>query len=233
LARDRVMSSEPELTRRGLHAVAETLLAGPQWRLTGTIRLYAAPGGFTTGPMGDPASRVAVRGTDLVVTGAGGERLVPLRGTLGEVAAAARIELGGPVGVYASAAEPAPSEVLRIDPAVASAIARAFTLGDGACSALGAAHQRSDPPIPVLWPEHFDVGVALGDVNYGVSAGDASIPEPYAYVGPHQARRGDFWDQPFGSARPVREISGVADLVAYFEEGLTRARLDPSVGGPR
>ncbi|HEY5031737.1 MAG TPA: hypothetical protein VIJ54_04625 [Actinomycetes bacterium] len=227
------MSSELELTRRSLHAVAETLLAWPQSRITGTIRLYAAPGGFTTGPLGDPVSRVAVRGTDLVVTGAGGERVVPLRGTLGEVAAAAGIDLGGPVGVYESAAHPAPSDVVRIDAAAASVIARAFTLGDEACGALGAAHQPSDPPVPVLWPEHFDVGVALDDVNYGVSAGDASIPEPYAYVGPHQARRGDFWDQPFGSARPVRELAGVADLVAYFEEGLTRARLDPPVGGPR
>jgi hypothetical protein len=227
------MSSEMELTRRGLHAVAETLLAGPQWRLTGTIRLYAAPGGFTTGPLGDPTSRVAVRGTDLVVSGTGGERLVPLRGTLGEVAAGAEIELGGPVGVYASAADPVPSDVLRIDAVAASVIARAFTLGDEACSALVAAHQPSDPPVPVLWPEHFDVGIALGDVNYGVSAGDASIPEPYAYVGPHRSRLGDFWDQPFGSARLVRELDGVADLVAYFEEGLIRARLDPPVGGPR
>jgi hypothetical protein len=36
-------------TRRALHAVAETLLAGPQYRTSGTIRSQACPGGFATG----------------------------------------------------------------------------------------------------------------------------------------------------------------------------------------
>ncbi len=34
------------VTRRSLHAVAEQLLAGPQHRTQGTIRLRIAPGGF-------------------------------------------------------------------------------------------------------------------------------------------------------------------------------------------
>ena len=33
-------------TRRSLHAVAEQLLAGPQHRAQGTIRLQVTPGGF-------------------------------------------------------------------------------------------------------------------------------------------------------------------------------------------
>ena len=40
------------------------------------------------------------------------------------------------------------------------------------------------PGRRVLWPEHFDVGIDANEVNYGVSPGDASCPEPYAYVGP-------------------------------------------------
>jgi len=55
------------VTRRTLHAIGETVLAGPQHRLTGTIRLYAAPGGFRTGPLGSPERFIAVRGIDLVV----------------------------------------------------------------------------------------------------------------------------------------------------------------------
>ena len=42
---------------------------------------------------------------------------------------------------------------------------------------------------PVLWPEHFDVGITLDKVNYGVSPGDDDIPEPYAYVGPWTPRK--------------------------------------------
>ena len=33
-------------TRRALHAVAEQVLAGPQYRSAGTIRLNITPGGF-------------------------------------------------------------------------------------------------------------------------------------------------------------------------------------------
>ena len=45
---------EPEMTadvvaaRRGLHAVAERLLAGPQWRATGKIGLAVTADGFRT-----------------------------------------------------------------------------------------------------------------------------------------------------------------------------------------
>ena len=54
-------------TRRALHAVAEGLLAAPQYRATGTIRLAARPGGFaTTRGYGD-LDLVAVDGTDLLV----------------------------------------------------------------------------------------------------------------------------------------------------------------------
>ena len=35
-------------TRRSLHAVAERVLAGPQYRAAGTIRLRVTPGGFGT-----------------------------------------------------------------------------------------------------------------------------------------------------------------------------------------
>ena len=72
---------------------------------------------------------------------------------------------------------------------------------------------------PVLWPEHFDLGISLDEVNYGVSPGDSQIPRPYAYVGPWSAREGTFWNTPFGAARPLTELPDVDALVAFFHEG--------------
>ena len=68
---------------------------------------------------------------------------------------------------------------------------------------------------PILWPEHFDLGIALDEVNYGVSPGDSGHPLPYAYVGPWTPREGEFWNAlvrrgPDGRAAPD------ADAVAAF-----------------
>jgi len=43
---------------------------------------------------------------------------------------------------------------------------------------------------PILWPEHFDLGIAADEINYGMSPGDVGHPLPYAYVGPWTPRRG-------------------------------------------
>jgi len=62
--------------------------------------------------------------------------------------------------------------------------------------------------------------------GFGVSPGDAAIPEPYAYVSPASPRAGTFWNAPFGAARPMREVGD--DLLAFFAEGRTRAGSDPA-----
>src|SRR4051812_50202883 len=75
-------------TRRSLHAVAEQLLAGPQHRTQGTIRLRITPGGF-----GQVAGPWRVEGGELV----GPDDLrVPLTGTVADVAEAAGVEAGAP-----------------------------------------------------------------------------------------------------------------------------------------
>lgn len=76
---------------------------------------------------------------------------------------------------------------------------------------------------PVLWPEHFDVGIQLDEVNYGISPGDHYVDEPYAYVGPWTPRTGEFWNAPFGAARPLRDLPGDA-LDAFLAEGRDLAR---------
>jgi hypothetical protein len=34
------------------------------------------------------------------------------------------------------------------------------------------------PQEPVLWPEHFDVGITVDAVSFGASPGDEQIPRP-------------------------------------------------------
>jgi hypothetical protein len=94
----------------------------------------------------------------------------------------------------------------------------------GALAVGDAALRRFAPDeTPVLWPEHFDVGISLDEVNYGVSTGDAGIPEPYAYVGPWTPREGDFWNVSFGAARPLSALGDATAVAAFFAEGRAAA----------
>jgi hypothetical protein len=56
----------------------------------------------------------------------------------------------------------------------------------------------------------------VGEVTYGVSPGDDSIPQPYAYVGPWTPRTGEFWNTSFGAARPMAELP---DVLEFFRTG--------------
>jgi hypothetical protein len=158
-------------TRRSLHGVAELLLAGPQYRACGDIRLRVRPGGF--GTMATPDLRVS--GTSLLA----GSVRVPLTGTYAEVADAAGLEARTLDDVYHGGTDLGASDKIIVDADAAVVVARAFELGDAAL--------RSFAPSAaiVLWPEHFDIAITLDDVNYGVSPGDGYLPQPYAYVGPH------------------------------------------------
>ena len=103
-----------------------------------------------------------------------------------------------------------------MDEAAADEIAAAFDRGAEALSTFRPAS------VPVLWPEHFDLGITVDGINYGISPGDDLIAVPYAYVGPHGEFSGPFWNAPFGAARPLSELD---DLVAWFAEG-ARAGAD-------
>jgi succinate dehydrogenase / fumarate reductase, iron-sulfur subunit len=208
-------------TRISLHGVAELLLAGPQRRANRSIKLVVTDDGFATGPLPRPPWRLAVRGSDLVV---GDDWLVlPLHGTFADLAANAGVGCAPPADAYPPASGCRGSDRLHVDHAAAADLLRALKIGDIACRAMAAAHAPTDPPEPVLWPEHFDVGITLDAVNYGVSPGDDSIPEAYAYVGPHTARKGKFWNQPFGAARPMSDFADADAVVAFFDEGRRQA----------
>jgi hypothetical protein len=211
-----------DATRASLHGVAELLLAGPQRRANRSIKLVVTPGGFATGPLPAPPWRIAVHGTDLVV-GTDEQRSIPLRGTFAELAASIGVVAEPPVNSYPPASGCRAADRIDIDAVAAHTLLSALHRGDEASRRLAAEWAPNDPPAPVLWPEHFDVGITLDDVNYGVSPGDAAIAEPYAYVGPHAARTGEFWNQPFGAARPMAELADADAVIAFFEEGRHRA----------
>jgi hypothetical protein len=216
-----------DATRSALHAVAESLLAGPQHRRSGTIRLAVTDNGFSTLPIDGDVRRIAVEGADLVVDTTAGERRSPLRGTLGSLADQVGLDLGAPQGVYTVVHDQAPTTGISVAPDDLVKVLGSLARGDAALRRVGALEVGESAPAPVLWPEHFDVGVTIDEVNLGVSAGDGHIAEPYAYVGPPSPRLGAFWNQPFGAARPLAELPDVASVVDWFVLGLGAARHDP------
>ncbi|WP_211785868.1 hypothetical protein [Kitasatospora atroaurantiaca] len=208
------MTARLVVARQALHAVAELLLAGPQYRASGTIRLRVQPGGFAT--VAEPALRV--EGAELVA----GDRRLALQGaTCTSLGDALGIEAGAPAGLYAEGSGADPTKVLSFDPAAAGLLLGRFAEGDTALRLFAPDQQ------PVLWPEHFDLGITVDEVNYGVSPGDAYSREPYAYVGPWTRRDGDFWNAPFGATRPMSELAGADAIAAFFAIGRDRARIDP------
>ena len=77
-------------------------------------------------------------------------------------------------------------EPLDVDPEAAAALADWYALGDEVLRALGGE--------PILWPEHFDIAIVIGEANYGFSPGDEAHAEPYAYVGPFGPVEGGLWN---------------------------------------
>ncbi|WP_405165264.1 hypothetical protein OG203_09225 [Nocardia sp. NBC_01499] len=197
-----------ERSRVALHAAAELLIAGPQYREYGTIRLQAVHQGF-----GGVRWPYSVVGAELVWP----EGRTTLQGTYRDVGRAAGFEAEAPKGVYADTTGVDPDSVIDVDPEVARQIGAWFALGDKALRGLA-------PDItPVLWPEHFDLSSAVGEVNYGVSPGDSGHPGPYAYVGPWTPRTGEFWNASFGAVRSRAEVDTVSRLLEFFEQGRAAA----------
>ena len=205
-----------EQTRKSLHVVAELLLAGPQFEQSKSIELQVASGGFGTTQPPD----LRVDGSALVV---GGRRLGLHGRTTAELAGEAGVSVRSLRDVYADGPDLDEGARLDVDDVAALEIARAFELGDEALAQLAPERKR------VLWPEHFDVGIDVEEVNYGVSPGDAAHQEPYAYVGPwsfdEQSPASDpFWNASFGASRTIRELGDLDGVLAFFQQGRASAR---------
>ena len=193
-------------TRRSLHALAELVLAGPRFRETGDLRLRVRPEGIGTWD----APVVSLVGGELRTPSS----RIPLDGlAIADAAQRAGLEASQLDDVYGDGPHIPPSATIRLDPAAVQVIETAFQLGEGALREFRPDAERT------LWPEHFDVATTVDEVNYGVSPGDGYLDRPYAYVGPHHAVTGDFWNAPFGAARLVSELADVAAITAFFREG--------------
>jgi hypothetical protein len=195
-------------TRRSLHAVGELVLAGPQHEATGEISLRSVPGGFATTHTPD----LRVVGTEVV----GEAATVAINGHTPEtLAAALGVVATGMADLYPDGSGFALDDPLDVDEEGAADVAAAFAAGDAALRAL------APDETPILWPEHFDIGISVEEVNYGVSGGDSYVAVPYAYVGPWSPPpQDDYWNAPFGRALPVSEID---DLLEFFTRGRQRA----------
>jgi hypothetical protein len=204
-------------TRESWHRVAEHVLAAGQFADAGTIRLRPCPGGFAT-VRGVAGRQLAVVGDELVVLDPDGGRRSARLTTIGAAAAFAGVT-AGLRGSYPPATPDDPDVPLAVDPDSARRLAAWYALGDAALRRF--AEELGEPQEPVLWPEHLDVGITLDEVNYGCSPGDATIPEPYVYVGPHGGPPAgdDFWNAPFGAAATDERIRGVDDAVHFFAQG--------------
>jgi hypothetical protein len=193
-------------TRRCLHGLAELVLAGPRFRQSGDLRLRVRAEGIGTWE----APVVSLAGGELVTP----DSTIAVDGlTIAEVARAAGLEASQLDDVYTDGPHVDPSETVRLDPGSVRVMEAAFTLGDRALHAFQPDAERT------LWPEHFDVATTVDGVNFGVSPGDGHCDRPYAYVGPHHAVTGDFWNAPFGASRLVDELGDVAAITAFFVEG--------------
>ncbi len=198
-------------TRRQLRGVAESLIAGPQYRASGTVRLAVRPDGFA-----GVALPLSVHGTELVWPGGA----APLAGPVDALAAAAGVEAAPPDGVYGIVDPLSTDAVVRLDAAAANWVHRSHYAGGHAIKkVLPEAH-------PVLWPEHFDVAATEDEVNYGVSAGDDDHPTPYAYVGPWAQRTGPFWNAPFGALCPLEPAHDVDALTSHIADFFQRGRRE-------
>ncbi|HSS32782.1 MAG TPA: hypothetical protein VLL27_05830 [Solirubrobacterales bacterium] len=176
-----------------LHRVAEQIVA-PAQKPDNEIALRASPGGFGTPKFEFEGGRrqVRVEGVELVAAVDGEERRAPLT----SLAEAATV-----VAELLPAADLDP-EPLDVDPAAAATLAAWFAFAEAALNGLAATASVADgATAPILWPEHFDLAIELGEeaagerATYGFSPGDENHPEPYAYVGPwRQGVEGELWN---------------------------------------
>ena len=197
-------------TRDCLHGVAELVIAGPQHRRFDTIRLEIVPGGFR-------GLRIPLQVVGTTLHWDGGR--ATLDGTYRELADLAGVDVGAPVDLYTDVTGIDPDARITVDAAAAEQLTDAWERGDAAL------REFSPRSAPILWPEHFDVGISEDGVNYGVSPGDGFQATPYVYVGPHTPRTGDFWNAPFGAVRAVTDLPDVAAVVAFFAEGRRQVAL--------
>jgi hypothetical protein len=173
-------------SRAGLHRLAEGVIKLTREHVTGEFSLIATPGGFGTPVFGPHDAQVRVEAGDLVVKVGEDERRAPITSLRAATQLAADL-LPDDLDLD--------DEPLGVDPEASHALGRWYALGEELLQRLRAeARAEHKPTEPILWPEHFDIAIVIGEANYGFSPGDEAHAEPYAYVGPFGPVEGELWN---------------------------------------
>jgi hypothetical protein len=228
------MSIDPDVlvtTRRSLHAVGEHALAAALFKGRHRIGLRQFTGGFATQNylhVRDGAAverRAMVVGTEVVVRdddlkGGTIEDRAPIT-TLADLGVLVDVEPGMPADCgYTPSPMPAVDAELPVDPDAAAFLAEVCATGYAALVVLSAHFVDEVPDEIQLWPEHFDLGTTIAEVNYGFSPGDEGHPYPYAYVGPWSPpAQGGFWNEPFGAGLSFEAVPTVDEVLTFFGRG--------------
>lgn len=217
-------------TRVALHRVAEQVVSPARRKANGKIGLRYTRGGFGT-PFFGADVQVRVRGIQLVVQDATGERNAPIT-TLDAAA--------GHIGRHLLPDDvKLDREPLNVDPAAGAFLGDWYGFAASVLEELRAgAGDDVDPSRVQIWPEHFDLAVELGRepsgarAAYGLSPGDEHHPEPYLYVAPWTAPApGKLW-QATGFSGAELSYAALLDAPKQRETALAffRVRLDALVG---
>ncbi len=226
-------------TRHSWHLLAAHVVAEARFRRVAHSGLEPTPAGFRT-PEDEPV-RVEVA-LDHLLLRRGGEVAHRPVSTVGDAQRWVLGEVGPPRwGAQPGLHDPPPpvpaDTPLPIDPAVASWLGGWLHLGYEVLRVLVSDEASADAGVPTLWPEHFDVGIELlgGDrrASYGVSPGDATIAEPYAYVALWHPERDGVGTDPWwsatdlaGATRTARELAATdepaRELLSWFWAGRDR-----------
>ena len=214
---------ELEATRESLRSVACYVVAPARKQRTGRIGLRPTGDGFGTPPF-DDGSRILVRG-DRLVAEPGRETVLT---TLRDAADFVDVVLSADPGVGDDLPPFDPDAPLAVDVDASLAIGRWYALGAAVLDDVRPEMEaRATVSDAQLWPEHFDLAVVAtlasgASVNIGFSPGDRLVPDPYAYVGPHDldGLSGDYWNAPFGAV--VRRSELGPDAAAAAREFILR-----------
>ena len=150
-----------QTTRASLHGIAELLLAGPQYRQYGTIKLRVLPGAIATITAPDlRVDHLKARTHDTAVE---------MRGaTYAELGSRLGVVAGAPEGLYEQGSGAQPTDTPVVDPNTAQALLDALDRGDQSL-------RRFAPDYtPVLWPEHFDVAITIARSTTASRSGTAT-----------------------------------------------------------
>jgi hypothetical protein len=219
-------------TFRSLHILGEHLLAAARYDAVGRIGLTVVPGGIATPSFGSDNRSLGVVDGELVVRFGGRVSRAPIT-TLRDAGEFMGVTPGGPDQVYRLATPCRLDAPLHLDPDELQRIVHWYQLVTAALEQFRDELDTEEASDITLWPEHFDVAIRSGEVNYGGLMGDAKVPRPYVYVGPPVAALPNppagFWNTPFGAARSEDQVGTTADVLDFFRTGreaidLTRAR---------